>query len=66
MTTNTPELCHNPLTTLFKEVITELQEEPAFQKETAAFDKDGTPSVKLAVGNAPLHYDLWKGLRIPQ
>jgi len=65
MTTNTPELCHNPLTTLFKEVITELQEEPAFQKETAAFDKDGTPSVKLAVGNAPLHYDLWKGLRNP-
>jgi len=57
------------LATVFKEKIVELQGEPEFQwsKEntTYAIDDDGTPAVKLGVGNVPLEYDLWKGLRNP-
>jgi len=57
------------LTDLFKEKITELQDEPEFQwieqKTKYAVDEEGKPSVKLAVGNVPIDYDLWKGLRNP-
>ena len=57
------------LTKIFKEKIIELQAEPAFQrsieKTTFATEKSGDPAVKLAVGNVPLDYDLWEGLRNP-
>lgn len=57
------------LADMFREKITELQEEPEFQwsKERInhAVDEDGEPCVKLAAGNVPLDYDLWKGLRNP-
>ena len=57
------------LTKLFKQKIDELQDEPEFQwteqKTRYAVDEDGTPSVKLVLGNVPLDYDLWKGLRNP-
>jgi hypothetical protein len=54
---------------LFKNRIIELQEEPEFQwkKESVkyAIDKNGEPLVKVAIGNVPLNYDLWEGLRNP-
>jgi len=54
---------------MFKEKIIELQEEPEFQRSTEkikyATDKNKEPLVKLAVGNVPVNYDLWKGLRNP-
>jgi hypothetical protein len=54
---------------LFKKKIAELQEEPEFQwskqRITYAVDRQGSPDVKLTVGNVPLDYDLWKGLRNP-
>lgn len=57
------------VTDVFKEKIVELQEEPEFQWNTEkiryAVDDNGDPCVKLAVGNVPLDYDLWKGLRNP-
>jgi len=57
------------LADMFKEKIAELQEEPEFQwcleRMQYATDEDGDPRVKLAVGNVPLDYDLWKGLRNP-
>lgn len=57
------------LTDLFKARISELQEEPEFQwsrdRITYALDGDGKARVKLAVGNIPLDYDLWEGLRNP-
>ena len=57
------------LTDIFREKVTELQEEPEFQwtgeKIKYAVDGRGAPLVKLAVGNVPLDYDLWKGLRNP-
>ncbi len=57
------------LTNIFKEKITELQEEPEFQwgrdNIKYALDENGEPAVKLAVGNVPLNYDLWEGLRNP-
>jgi hypothetical protein len=56
-------------TRLFKKKIAELQEEPEFQwakdRITYAVDQEGKPDVKLAVGNIPLDYDLWQGLRNP-
>lgn len=54
---------------LFSEKIMELQDEPEFQwkreKVKYAVDKNQKPCVKLAVGNVPLDYDLWKGLKNP-
>jgi hypothetical protein len=54
---------------LFRGKIGELQGEPEFQwgveKVKYAVDENGEPSVKIAVGNAPLDYDLWEGLRNP-
>lgn len=54
---------------LFREKISELQMEPEFQwskdRLTYALDQKGEPEVKLAVGNVPLDYDLWRGLRNP-
>lgn len=54
---------------LFKEKIAELQEEPEFQWKRErikyAVNENGESCVKLAVGNLPLDYDLWKGLRNP-
>ena len=59
----------NGLTQIFKEKIIEVQEEPEFQRSTKtikhAIDKNGEPLVKLAVGNVPVDYDLWEGLRNP-
>ena len=59
----------NSLTQIFKEKVLELQEEPEFQRSTEktkfATDKNSSPTVKLAVGNVPLDYDLWEGLRNP-
>jgi len=47
----------------------ELQEEPEFQwkRENVKYASgaDGVPLVKVAVGNVPLDYDLWEGLRNP-
>ena len=49
--------------------VAELQDEPEFQWKHEsikyAVDEDGDPSVKVAMGNVPLDYDLWKGLRNP-
>jgi hypothetical protein len=57
------------LAAMFEEKIVELQEEPEFQwskeKIKYAMDADGAPALKLAIGNVPLDYDLWKGLRNP-
>ncbi len=57
------------LTRIFKEKIIEVQEEPEFQRSAEkikyAADENGEPLVKLAVGNVPLDYDLWQGLRNP-
>ena len=57
------------ITQLYKNRIAELQEEPEFQwkKDSIkyAVDEDGEPQVKVAVGNVPLDYDLWEGLRNP-
>ena len=59
----------NGLTQIFKEKLTEVQEEPEFRRTTEKIkyttDKKGEPLVKLAVGNVPLDYDLWQGLRNP-
>ena len=59
----------NILTQIFKEKIIELQEEPEFQrsndKTKFATNKNGDPAVKMALGNVPLDYDLWEGLRNP-
>jgi hypothetical protein len=59
------ELSQESITRLFTELITELHQEPAFHKEIFYATENGTPSVKTAVGNVPLTYDLWKGLRNP-
>lgn len=57
------------ITQLYKNRIVELQEEPEFQwkKDNIkyAIDEEGEPQVKVAVGNVPLDYDLWEGLRNP-
>ncbi len=59
----------NELTQLFKGKIIEVQEEPEFQRSMDkikyATDKNGEPLLKLAIGNIPLDYDLWQGLRNP-
>ena len=59
----------NGLTQIFKEKILEVQEEPEFQRSTEtikhAIDNNEEPLVKLAVGNVPIDYDLWEGLRNP-
>jgi len=57
------------LADLLKENISELKTEAEFQRgdETLeyAVDKDETPLVKVAIGNVPVAYDLWEGLRNP-
>ena len=57
------------LASLFSEKIEELQGEPEFQwgveKLKYAVDESREPSVKIALGNVPLDYDLWEGLRNP-
>lgn len=57
------------LSTLFGDKIEELKEEPEFQwsKENTKHhvDKFGKPALKVAIGNVPLDYDLWEGLRNP-
>lgn len=54
---------------LFKEKIIELQDEPEFQWKREgikyAVDEKGEPCLKLTMGNVPLDYDLWEGLRNP-
>ncbi|MFC2038737.1 hypothetical protein ACFLUG_03090 [Chloroflexota bacterium] len=47
----------------------EVRDEPEFARASDrlkyATDKDGNPLIKLAVGNMPMDYDLWEGLRNP-
>jgi hypothetical protein len=63
------DLTVKTLIDIFKDKIAELQEEPEFQwsveRTKYAIDENGEPCVKLAVGNVPLDYDLWRGLRNP-
>jgi len=63
------EVTAKGLTDVFKEKIAELREEPEFQwsleRRKDAMEESGEPCVKVAVGNVPLDYDLWKGLRNP-
>lgn len=53
----------------FKKTIRDLQEEPDFQwsreRVNYALGENGEPAVKVAIGNVPLDYDLWQGLRNP-
>ncbi len=57
------------LADLFKGTIIELQDEPEFQWKREgikyAVDEKGEPCLKLTMGNVPLDYDLWEGLRNP-
>jgi hypothetical protein len=52
-----------------QEHIQELSWEPAFQRgveqQKYALDAQDQPAVKIAIGNMPLEYDLWQGLRNP-
>ena len=53
---------------LLTEKVLELQAEPEFQKTSGrdfAADTEGNPLIKVAIGNVPLDYDLWEGLRNP-
>lgn len=65
----TMDLGVDSLTQTFQEKIDELQAEPDFSKgperTKCALDRNGKPAVKLAIGNVPLEYDLWEGLRNP-
>jgi hypothetical protein len=51
----------------FTEHILDLEQEPEFYRSEPqyAVDDDGKPQVKVAIGNVPLDYDLWEGLRNP-
>jgi ferredoxin len=57
------------LSDVIQKKILELHEEPEFQwdptRTTYSTDDQGNPRIKIAVGNVPLDYDLWKGLRNP-
>ncbi|MFC2021579.1 hypothetical protein ACFLU1_07385, partial [Chloroflexota bacterium] len=57
------------ITQLFKEKVIEIQEESEFQRSAEqikyAVAEKGSPLVKMAIGNVPLDYDLWQGLRNP-
>jgi hypothetical protein len=57
------------LSSIIQKKILELHEEPEFQwdltRTTYRTDNEGKPQIKIAVGNVPLDYDLWKGLRNP-
>lgn len=59
----------NNLTDLYRDMVTELLDEPEFQfgggRVTHATDAAGQPNVIVAAGNVPLDYDLWEGLRNP-
>ncbi len=65
----TSDLTINEFDQILKQKILEVQEEPEFQRSTEkikyAAGKNGEPLVKLAVGNVPIDYDLWEGLRNP-
>ena len=57
------------ITDIIQKKILELHEEPEFQwgssRTTYRTDHEGNPQIKVAVGNFPLEYDLWEGLRNP-
>lgn len=56
------------LNRLLGEKVLETQQEPDFQKSGEirfAIAENGEPQVKVAVGNIPIDYDLWEGLRSP-
>lgn len=63
------QLTEDKLVDLFTKKVVELQQEPEFQwsKDRITYRTvDGEkPEIKLAVGNVPLEYDLWEGLRNP-
>ncbi len=63
------ELTAGTLARSFSETIAELQEEPEFQRgdnrKHYATDEKGAPQIKIALGNVPVDYDLWAGLRNP-
>ena len=53
----------------FKARVSELLGEPEYRSDANetvyAIDANGDPVVKVAVGNVPLDYDLWEGMRNP-
>ncbi|MFC1953170.1 hypothetical protein ACFLWR_03465 [Chloroflexota bacterium] len=59
----------NELIQSFIENLMNVRKEPEFfrdeEKLKYAIDEEGKPSIKLAIGNMPLDYDLWDGLRNP-
>ncbi|MFC2011992.1 hypothetical protein ACFLVU_02560 [Chloroflexota bacterium] len=65
----TVDISVDGLARIFKEKISEVQDEPEFQRSPTEVkyttDKNGEPQVKLAIGNVPLDYNLWSGLRNP-
>jgi ferredoxin len=62
------ELHMDNLTRVFGEKVSEVEEDEfQFPKERVRYATSsiGKPEVKLAIGNIPLFYDLWEGLRNP-
>jgi len=59
----------NELVQSFIDKLTEIRDEPEFSigtdKLKYATDEDGLPIIKLVMGNIPLDYDIWEGLRNP-
>jgi len=57
------------LNQIFQNILSEVMDEPEFSRSVDrlkfATDEEGLPRVKLAIGNMPLDYDLWNGLRNP-
>ena len=63
------KITENQLIDLFAGKVNELQREPDFQwsedKTTYRTVEGAEPEIEIAVGNVPLEYDLWKGLKNP-
>ncbi|NLE77190.1 MAG: hypothetical protein GX605_10635 [Chloroflexi bacterium] len=61
------DLTPTAITAAFQEQLARLRTEPGFQwgREHLDTEPDGQPLVRVAVGNVPLTYDLWEGLRNP-
>ncbi len=63
------DLSRNGLTQSFINSVAEVKDEPEFSRSADrlkfAIDEEGHASIKIAIGNMPLDYDLWEGLRNP-
>jgi hypothetical protein len=62
------EITVNAISLELAERVREVQAEPDFQMNSGsdcAVDSGGIPQVKVAIGNVPVDYDLWEGLRNP-